>query len=216
MKKILTILLFLPLFALSQDYTQYLPKVAWSTYFDNVVFINTDTFTVDVLPLDLSEPGAFPLVNGKYIVDNRGLRYEVVDTTSYPTLTVVDIFQEGFAPFSGKIGYAYVGPEGSPSLTSYGFEKLDPKAFSYAYAIDMNIIWDAASDTLEYLKPIRATTSIDVNDSILVTLDYLDFEQDTLNTRIDSLTNTRVNKATNIEASTGLNNSKYLTPEAVS
>src|SRR5680860_1184295 len=147
MKKLILILFLLPQILVAQNYTEYLPKVVWSTYFDNVVFINTDTFTVDVLPLDLSEPGAFPLVNGKYIVDNRGLRYEVIDTTSYQTLTVVDVFQEGFAPFSGKIGYAYVGPEGSPSLTSYGFEKLDPKAFNYAYAIDMSIIW-AETDSL--------------------------------------------------------------------
>ncbi len=143
MKKILIVLLFLPLFSMSQDYTQYLPKIAWSTNLDNVVFINTDTFTVDVLPLDLSEPGAFPFKYGNYLMDNRGLRYLVIDTTASPTITVVDIFGAGFAPFQGKIGYVYqsAGNGDSHSLPTNMFEKLDTKAFDYGYRLDMNILW---------------------------------------------------------------------------
>lgn len=161
MKKLLLLILLFPLFCFSQDHEQYIPTIAWSTNIDNVVFINTDTFTVDVLPLDLSEPGAFPLRNGNYLADNRGLRYLIIDTTAYPTLTVVDIFKEGFAPFQGKIGYVYQSAGGgkSHSLPTIMFEKLDPKAFDYGYRLDMNILWgqlgqpfDTVALNIEYVE----------------------------------------------------------------
>lgn len=145
MKRLIFILFFIPFFSFGQ--TEYLPKIAWSTNIANSTFINTDTFTVTVTPLDLSEPGAFPLRMGNYLVDNRGLRYEIIDTTSYPTITVVDIFQEGFAPFNNKIGYVYqsAGDGNSPSLPTHTFEKLDSKALDYAYRIDNNILWKEAN-----------------------------------------------------------------------
>lgn len=144
MKRLIFILIFIPFFSFGQN--EYLPKIAWSTNIANSTFINTDTFTVQVTPLDLSEPGAFPLRMGNYLVDNRGLRYEIIDTTSYPTITVVDIFQEGFAPFNNKIGYVYqsAGDGNSPSLPTHTFEKLDSKALDYAYRIDNDILWKQA------------------------------------------------------------------------
>lgn len=144
MKRLIFILLFIPLFSFGQ--IEYLPKIAWSTNIENSTFVSINTFTVKVTPLDLSEPGAFPLRMGNYLVDNRGLRYEIIDTTSYPTITVVDIFKEGFAPFNGKIGYVYQssGDGNSPSLPTHTFEKLDTKALDYAYRIDNNILWKQA------------------------------------------------------------------------
>ncbi len=145
MKRLIFILLIIPFFSFGQ--TEYLPEIAWSTNIENSTFVNTDTFTVQVTPLDLSEPGAFPLRMGNYLVDNRGLRYEIIDTTSYPTITVVDIFGEGFAPFNNKIGYVYqsAGDGDSPSLPTHTFEKLDSKALDYAYRIDNDILWKEAN-----------------------------------------------------------------------
>ena len=120
MKKLITLILLVVAFlGYSQDdidWDKYKIKVEWKTTISNVQYLNTDTFTVVVAPID-DDPGTFPLRYGNFLMDVRGLRYEIIDTTSAPTLTVVDILNANYAPFQGEPGFVYLsaGNGGSPS-----------------------------------------------------------------------------------------------------
>jgi hypothetical protein len=159
MKKLVFIFLFIPFISFSQEFEDLLPDVAWSTILQNVAFQNTDTFTLDVAPLDFQEPGAFPLTYGNYIMDNRGFRYKVISESS-GTLTVVDVFGAGFAPAINQLGYVYqsAGEGESKSLPTILFEKLSDKAFDYGYRLDMNILWSQLAS--KRLLASRIGTSI--------------------------------------------------------
>jgi hypothetical protein len=158
MKKLIVILFLLPLFCSSQDvdYSQYLTDIAWSSELKNVILVGTDTFSVEVKPLDTREPGARPLLYGNYLMDNRGFRYEIIDTTSEPTLIVIDILPEiqGYAPANNKIGFVYqsAGHGESNSIATLAYKKLQESAFEYGYSLDMNIIH---AHGIEYDSPFK-------------------------------------------------------------
>jgi hypothetical protein len=158
-KSIILLLLCLSFFGYSQqetDYEKYNPKVAWKTWVNNVQFINTDTFTVEVAPID-DDPGAFPLKYGNWLADVRNFRYKIVDTTSAPTLTVVDVFKEGYGPFQGAIGYVYLsaGNGNSPGLPTFNFEQMEEDALKQGYGRDMSIIWDRIDSLVPYNGAIQ-------------------------------------------------------------
>lgn len=147
MKKIIAILLFIPVFVSAQEYTDFLPDVAWRTIIDSVVFKSTDVFTVKVNPLDLSDPGAFEKTVGNFLIDNKRRKYKITSSTPITNgiiLTVEDVFKSGAAPYQGLVGYVIESPNGAfaSGLSTYFGEKLDPTTEDYEKAIDLRIAYE--------------------------------------------------------------------------
>lgn len=137
-----------PALAFAQDYSGLLPSVSWKTNVDSVVFVNTDTFTVKVSPLDLDEPGAFEKVVGNYLKDNKGRNYKIIDSSPLVdgfVITVVDVYKSGAAPYEGLKGYVNLSPS-EKGLSVNTFEELDPKAEPYSRVIDNMILWEKISE----------------------------------------------------------------------
>lgn len=174
MKKLIPILFLLFSFlGYSQEsYTALMPEIAWSTYLENVVYLSQDTFSLDVWPEDLQEPGAFPLEYGNYVIDNRGFRYKVISEDS-GTLTVVDVFESGFAPAINQIGYVYkaAGDWEANSIPTIMFEKLDSKAFDYGYRIDVITLSKGIEDNSTRLDSLMPFDYIDF-DTTLTDVEY--------------------------------------------
>jgi hypothetical protein len=164
MKKIILIsLLFIPLLALSQtepNYEGFDAEIAWVTDLKNVLYVAPDTFSVDVAPLSTRDPGASPLRYGNWLVDSRGFRYKIIDTTSAPTIIVYDAFKEDYAPSANRIGIVYksAGGGNSPSLPTFQFDQLQRKALEYGYGRDMSILWQQLAS--KSLLASRIGTSI--------------------------------------------------------
>lgn len=147
MRKILFLFVLIPFISLSQEYTVFLPEVAWRTIVDSVVYQSTDTFTVKVNPLDLNDIGAFDKTVGNFLFDNKQRGYKIINNSILPDgilITVVDVFKSGAAPFQGLSGFVVETPDGSfPSgLGTFYGERLDPTNSDYRNAIDLRIAYE--------------------------------------------------------------------------
>lgn len=146
MRKFITILFLLISYMLySQDGTQYKPTVAWKTLVDSVIYLNTDTFTVKVDPIDYNDPGAINRTIGGYLMDNFGHIYTIIDSTS-TAITVVDEFDYNIAPVDGEIGIVYksVGNGNAPYIAPVSYEFLDTRAKDNADRLFKDILWKQA------------------------------------------------------------------------
>jgi len=196
MKYIVTILLFACSF-LAQAQDEYYRTIDWKFYPDSIVMIAQDTYSMKAIPIDYNDPAAISRNVGGYVVDFIGHRYIVIDSTA-TTLTVWDEYSTGEAPQTDQVARCYrsVSDGEGEYIGSVDYSPLDMSARWRLNGADNELLYQMA-DTLSYLEPIRATTYLSADDTVLVTLKYLR----------DSAF-----KANAEETILGINDDKYVTP----
>jgi len=137
----------------------YFSSISWGTIANNVSsYYNAGTFvlntyTIDVYPIDINEPGAAGLecdVNDYFIdflgypwlvtniaTEGDGLRIRVYDVNERSESELIH-----YAPYGNRIGYVYKPTRGAFILAQAQLLKLDTQARDRINNIEKGVIWE--------------------------------------------------------------------------
>jgi hypothetical protein len=138
----------------------YFSEIAWGTLTKNVIpyysvgVFQLNTYTIEVYPIDINEPGASSLscdVND-YFIDFLGYPWRVLAITSISSglrLRVYDINERSasqyvnYGPYPNKIGYVYKPTKNGIILSQAQLLKLDSQARDRINNFEKGVLWES-------------------------------------------------------------------------